>query len=100
MTPNVDVKGLGYFGESSINEKNVAMSATESVYGNPLALAHDPFVVDGLAEDSLQSMVAPFITSAREGVLYLGELIKKIWFTWKETASCSLIKMKFGTWRS
>lgn len=77
MTPNVDVKGLGYFGESSINEKNVAMSATESVYGNPLALAHDPFVVDGLAEDSLQSMVAPFITSAREGVLYLGELIKK-----------------------
>ena len=22
MTPNVDVKGLGYFGESSINEKN------------------------------------------------------------------------------
>ena len=68
MTPNVDVKGLGYFGESSINEKNVAMSATESVYGNPLALAHDPFVVDGLAEDSLQSMVAPFITSAREGV--------------------------------
>ncbi|EOA08137.1 dipeptidase A [Pediococcus acidilactici D3] len=77
MTPNVDVEGLGYFGESSINEKNVAMSATESVYGNPLALAHDPFVEDGLAEDSLQSMVAPFIDSAREGVLYLGKLIKK-----------------------
>ena len=77
MTPNVDVKNLGYFGESSINEKNVAMSATESVYGNPLALAHDPWVKDGLAEDSLQSLVAPYIDSAREGVLYLGELIKK-----------------------
>ena len=48
-----------------INEKNVAMSATESVYGNPLALAHDPFVVDGLAEDSIivdPSIVAFFPT--------------------------------------
>ena len=33
-----------FFGETSINEKNVAMSATESVYGNPRALAYDPWI--------------------------------------------------------
>ena len=53
------------------------MSATESVYGNERALAYDPWVKNGLAEDSLQTMVAPFIDSARQGVQYLGKLIKK-----------------------
>ena len=77
MTPNADVAKNGVFGESSINEKNVAMSATESVYGNPQALAHDPWVKNGLAEDSIQDMVAPFIKSARDGVKYLGKLIKQ-----------------------
>ncbi len=77
MTPNADVDKCGVFGESSINEKNVAMSATESVYGNEHALAYDPWVKDGLAEDSLQNMVAPYINSAKEGVEYLGRLIKK-----------------------
>ncbi len=77
-TPNADVEHNGVFDESSINEKNVAMSATESVYGNERALAYDPpFVPNGLAEDSLQTMVAPYIDSARQGVRYLGELIKK-----------------------
>lgn len=77
MTPNADVAKNGVFGESSINEKNVAMSATESVYGNPAALAHDPWVENGLAEDSIQDMVAPYIDSARDGVKYLGKLIKQ-----------------------
>lgn len=77
MTPNVEVQEKGLYGESSINEKNVAMSCTESVYGNEKALAYDPLVPDGLAEDCMQHMVAPFITSARHGVKYLGELIKK-----------------------
>ncbi|GBG95527.1 dipeptidase [Ligilactobacillus salitolerans] len=77
FTPNVEVDKWGVFNETSINEKNVAMSATESVYGNQRALAYDPWVKNGLAEDSLQTMVAPFIDSARGGVKYLGELIKK-----------------------
>lgn len=77
FTPNADVEHNGVFGETSMNEANVAMSATESVYGNPQALAYDPWVVDGLAEDSLQNMVAPYIHSAREGVQYLGQLIKQ-----------------------
>ncbi|WP_311407782.1 C69 family dipeptidase [Liquorilactobacillus uvarum] len=74
-TPNADVEHEGVFEESSINEKNVAMSATESVYGNERALAYDPWVPNGLAEDSLQTMVAPYIESARGGVQYLGKLI-------------------------
>ncbi len=76
-TPNVEVKKEGVYAESGFNEKNVGMSATESVYGNCRALAFDPLVKDGLAEDSLQSMVLPFIDSARDGVKYLGNLIKK-----------------------
>lgn len=77
MTPNVEVEKEGVYAESGFNEKNVAMSATESVYGNERALAFDPLVENGLAEDSLQSMVLPLIDSARDGVRYLGDLIKK-----------------------
>ncbi|MDN5592065.1 MAG: C69 family dipeptidase, partial [Lacticaseibacillus paracasei] len=76
-TPNVEVDKEGVYAESGFNEKNVAMSATESVYGNPAALAIDPLVQNGLAEDSLQTMVLPYINSAREGVRYLGQLIKQ-----------------------
>ena len=76
-TPNVEVASKGVFDESSINEKNVAMSATESVYANERVLAYDPLIKNGLAEDSLQTMVAPYIESAKHGVQYLGNLITK-----------------------
>lgn len=74
------------------------MSATESVYGNPRALAYDPWIENGLAEDSLQDMVAPYIDSARDGVKYLGNLIKNMVLQ-KEMVSCLQIRMKFGTWK-
>ncbi|MFT8872928.1 MAG: C69 family dipeptidase [Sporolactobacillus sp.] len=73
--PNIHPDKDGLFDESGINEMNVAMSATESVYGNEKALAYDPLVENGLAEDTMQTMVLPFIDSARGGVRYLGELI-------------------------
>ncbi|KRL98137.1 C69 family dipeptidase [Levilactobacillus hammesii] len=75
-TPNVETDKTGEYAESGINSQNVAMSATESVYGNPQALAFDPLVANGLAEDSLQTMVLPYINSARDGVRYLGKMIK------------------------
>lgn len=65
----------GEYGEAGINEKNSAVSSTESVYGNPRVLAYDPLVPDGIAEDAINSIVAPFIGSAREGVAFLGKLI-------------------------
>ncbi|GAX03772.1 dipeptidase [Secundilactobacillus pentosiphilus] len=76
-TPNVEVDKVGLYEESGINAHNVAMSATESVYGNPNALAFDPLVADGMAEDTMQTMVLPVITSARNGVKVLGDLVKK-----------------------
>lgn len=76
-TPNVEVEEKGLYEESGINAHHVAMSATESVYGNPAALAYDPLVVDGLAEDTMQTMVLPVITSARNGVKVLGKLIQQ-----------------------
>lgn len=76
-TPNVEVDKVGLYEESGINAHNVAMSATESVYGNPNALAFDPLVADGMAEDTMQTMVLPVITSARNGVKVLGDLIKQ-----------------------
>ena len=65
----------GEYGEAGINEKNIAVSSTESVYGNPRVLAFDPLVPDGIGEDAIHNIVAPFINSAREGVAFLGKLI-------------------------
>lgn len=75
--PNVDYKNRGYYDESGINQENVAMSCTESTYGNERALAYDPLVKDGLDEDCMQSVVLPYIHSARNGVEFLGKLIAK-----------------------
>ena len=75
--PNVDYKKEGYYEESGINEKNVAMSATESTYGNERTLAYDPLVKDGLDEDCIVNATLPFIDSARQAVQYLGKLITK-----------------------
>jgi len=67
----------GWYEEDGINEKNVGMSATESVFANELALAYDPLVPEGVAEDSMTTLVLPYIDSARQGVEYLGNLIEK-----------------------
>ena len=76
--PNVEVEKEGVYDENGFNEKNVGMSATESVYANERVLAFDPLNTDsGLNEDVIVSMVLPFINSAREGVEYLGKLVKK-----------------------
>ncbi|MGK4060417.1 C69 family dipeptidase [Loigolactobacillus coryniformis] len=75
--PNVDLNKEGVYDESGFNEKNVAMSATESTYGNERTLAYDPLVVDGMDEDTMQTMVLPYIDSAVDGVKRLGALIKQ-----------------------
>ncbi|GKT03009.1 C69 family dipeptidase [Furfurilactobacillus sp. WILCCON 0119] len=75
-TPNADPTD-GPNEEDGFNEANVGESATESVYANEKVLAYDPFVKNGFAEDSLTTLVLPFIHSAREGVEYLGKLIKQ-----------------------
>lgn len=74
--PNLD-QSAGPNEENGFNEKNVGESATESIFANEHVLALDPFVKNGLAEDSMTTLVLPFIDSARDGVRYLGELVKK-----------------------
>ena len=39
----------GWYEEDGINEKNVGMSATESVVANEKVLAYDPLIEDGVA---------------------------------------------------
>ncbi|MGR3741308.1 C69 family dipeptidase [Companilactobacillus sp. DQM5] len=75
-TSNIDLKD-GINEEDGINEKNVSLSATESVYANERVLAYDPLVENGLAEDSMCTLVLPYINSAREGVKKMGELVAK-----------------------
>ena len=75
-TPSLNQK-TGPNEEDGINEANVAASFTESVYANDRVLAYDPFIKNGLAEDSLCTLILPFIHSAREGVEYTGKLIAK-----------------------
>lgn len=75
-TPSVD-QSAGPNEEDGFNEANVGESATESVYANDRVLAYDPFVKNGLAEDSMTTLVLPYIHSAREGVQRLGELVAK-----------------------
>lgn len=75
-TPTLD-QSTGPNEEDGINEANVAASFTESIYANDKVLAYDPFIKNGLAEDSLCTLVLPFIHSAREGVEYTGKLIAK-----------------------
>ena len=77
-TPNVNYKTEGVFDESGFNEKNVGMSATESVYANERVLAFDPLNTEsGINEDLIVAATLPFIDSAKDGVKYLGQLIAK-----------------------
>lgn len=65
----------GFYEESGINEKNVAMSATESAYTNSRVLGVDPLVSDGIAEDAMVTVVLPYVDSAQAGVQRLGDLV-------------------------
>lgn len=67
----------GLFEEAGTNEKGVAMTGTESGTANEKVLKADPFVKDGVAEDSIVTVVLPYISTAKEGVEMLGEIVEK-----------------------
>lgn len=86
--PSVDdYKGI--WAASGINSEDVAMTATETITSNPLVLGADPLVSykpkkgsspevpGGIGEEDLVAIVLPYIHSAREGVLRLGELLER-----------------------
>ena len=86
--PNA-VDGEGIWAASGVNEKNVAMTATETITSNPRVLGADPLVVyqkaedgqpeicGGIGEEDLVCLVLPYIRSAREGVRRLGSLLEQ-----------------------
>ncbi|MCT6822333.1 MAG: C69 family dipeptidase [Apilactobacillus sp.] len=65
----------GLFEEEGINEKGVAMSATESAYSNSYVLGYDPLLADGISEASIVTVVLPYADSARDAVNRLGEIV-------------------------
>ncbi|MEA4928548.1 MAG: C69 family dipeptidase [Candidatus Limiplasma sp.] len=85
--PNA-VAGKGIWAASGVNEKNVGMTATETITSNPRVLGADPLVeaqpaqdgrpetVGGIGEEDIVCLVLPYIHSAREGVLRLGSLLE------------------------
>jgi len=87
--PSVDPKH-GIWAATGINEKNVGMTATETITSNPRVLGADPLVVykkaikrgekdipGGIGEEDIVVLVLPYINSAREGVIRLGSLLEK-----------------------
>lgn len=88
-SPNVDKKE-GVWAAAGINSENVGMTATETITSNARVLGSDPLVryekatskkekdkIGGIGEEDLVVLVLPYIHSAKEGVLRLGELIEK-----------------------
>ena len=85
----------GIWAEAGVNEKNVAMSATETLTTNERVLGADPLVElqpakgkpgeegyvaevpGGIGEEDMVTLVLPYISSAREGVLLLGSYLEK-----------------------
>ena len=85
--PNTD-DSEGVWGACGVNEKNVSMSATETITTNAGTAGADPFVVyreskngepevpGGIGEEDMVTITLPYISSAREGVKRLGSLLK------------------------
>ncbi|GET19371.1 C69 family dipeptidase [Ligilactobacillus agilis] len=68
----------GVWAAAGINEENVAMTATETITTNARIQGIDPLLVDdGLGEEDFVTLTLPYIHSAREGVLRVGELLAK-----------------------
>ncbi len=82
-TPSVNPK-KGIWAANGINEANVAMTATETITSNHRVLGADPYVIGkkknepwGIGEEDLVVLVLPYIKTAREGVIRLGQLLEK-----------------------
>ena len=92
--PNA-LPGEGIWAEAGVNERNVAMSATETLTTNERVLAADPMVElvpakgtpgeegyvaevpGGIGEEDMVTLVLPYATSARDGVRRLGALLEQ-----------------------
>ena len=94
IVPNV-LPNRGILAEAGVNERNVAMSATETLTTNERVLGADPFVEltpakgkkgedgyepevpGGIGEEDFLTLVLPYVKTAREGVTRLGALLEQ-----------------------
>ncbi|MDO4772298.1 MAG: C69 family dipeptidase [Bacillota bacterium] len=67
----------GIWGGCGVNEKNVSMTATETITSNERVLSADPLVEGGIGEEDMVSLVLPYMTSARDGAKRLGKLLEE-----------------------
>ena len=75
----------GLWEEAGFSARNVAMSATETLTSNERVLGADPLVAfdpatgtpGGIGEEDMVTLVLPYMTSARDGVARMGELLEK-----------------------
>ena len=92
--PNA-VDESGVWGACGVNELNISMTATETLTSNERVLGADPLVnfipavgkegdkdyvpekVGGIGEEDMVTLVLPYIKSARDGVIRLGEILEK-----------------------
>ena len=94
IVPNV-LPNRGILAEAGVSERNVAMSATETLTTNERVLGADPFVEltpakgkkgedgyepevpGGIGEEDFLTLVLPYVKTAREGVTRLGALLEQ-----------------------
>ena len=67
----------GIFDEVGFNEHGVSISATVSAKANKAIQKVDPYVEKGLAESIMTTVVLPHVKTAREGVEFIAEIVKK-----------------------
>lgn len=85
----------GIWGQCGANEYNVSMSATETITSNERVLGADPLVeyepavgkegdanykpekFGGIGEEDIYTIVMPYISTAREGVIRLGKILEE-----------------------
>lgn len=75
MTPRSESAHTGIWAESALNEFEVAISATETIIASDTALSADPYILNGIAESNIPTLVIPYVRTAREGIKRLGELV-------------------------
>jgi dipeptidase len=64
------------FEERGINEKGVALSATNSTDSNAKALQADNFIPNAVSESIIPTLLLPQMTSAKQGVELLGKYVE------------------------
>ena len=77
MTPRATSAHTGIWAESVLNEYDVAISATETITPKPEALEADPYVLNGIAESNIPTLVIPYVKTAAEAIRMLGSLVSQ-----------------------